>query len=130
MRIASQLITEGIELVAGGTLAGLAFADGTIQILSRLLSKQMLARMPFLEGVRLNMHVLGFAGIVTLLAAALFSVTLIVHFLSCDVREGLTDGGRTAAGTLWRRLGGRLVVVELATAMVLLAGAGLLGQSL
>jgi predicted permease len=129
-RIASQLITEGIVLVMGGALAGVALADGAVQVLSRLLSKQMLSRMPFLEGVRLNAQVVGFAVIVTLLAAALFAVTLIVHLLSCDVREGLTDGGRTAAGTLWRRLGGRLVVIELATAMVLLTGAGLLGQSL
>ena len=47
-----------------------------------------------------------------------------------ELRDGLSDGGRTAAGTLWRRLGSHLVVAELAVALVLLAGAGLLGQSL
>jgi macrolide transport system ATP-binding/permease protein len=46
------------------------------------------------------------------------------------VCDGLTDGDRGAAGRLWRRLGANLVVVELAVAVVLLAGAGLLGQSL
>jgi predicted permease len=46
-----------------------------------------------------------------------------------DIRDGLTDGDRAAAGRLWRRMGANLVVVELAIAMVLLVGAGLLGQS-
>ena len=46
------------------------------------------------------------------------------------MREGLGEGSRGSAGNTWRRLGSRLVVVELATAMVLLVGAGLLGQSL
>jgi macrolide transport system ATP-binding/permease protein len=46
------------------------------------------------------------------------------------VLDGLADGDRGAAGQLWRRLGANLVVVELAIAVVLLAGAGLLGQSL
>jgi hypothetical protein len=42
----------------------------------------------------------------------------------------MAEGSRTVAGTSWRRLGSKLVIVELATAMVLLVGAGLLGQSL
>jgi predicted permease len=46
------------------------------------------------------------------------------------LHDGLAEGGRGAAGTLWRRLGANLVVAELAIAMVLLAGAGLLGKSL
>src|ERR1700679_3129003 len=46
------------------------------------------------------------------------------------MRLGLADGGRGSAGTIWRRFGANLVVIELATAMVLLVGAGLLGKSL
>jgi hypothetical protein len=46
------------------------------------------------------------------------------------MREGLSEGSRGPAGKAWRRLGSKLVVVELATAMVLLVGAGLLGKSL
>jgi ABC-type antimicrobial peptide transport system permease subunit len=45
------------------------------------------------------------------------------------LRDGLTDGDRSAAGRLWRRMGANLVVVELAVAVVLLMGAGLLAQS-
>ncbi|MGA7316330.1 MAG: ABC transporter permease [Silvibacterium sp.] len=129
-RLAGQFITEGMVLVVGGAAAGLAFADGAMQILSRLISKQMIARMPYLRGLGLNPHVLVFAGILALLASLLFSVAQIPYLLSSDIRDGLTEGGRGSAGTLWRRIGGRLVVIELATTMVLLTGAGLLGKSL
>jgi predicted permease len=130
VRLACQFVTEGMVLVAGGTLAGLALADGITRILSRLISKEMIARMPYLQGLGLNTHVLVFAGILALLAAGLFAITPILHLLSSDLRDGLTEGGRGAAGTLWRRIGGRLVVIELATTMVLLTGAGLFGKSL
>ena len=45
------------------------------------------------------------------------------------IRAGLAEGDRGSAGTLWRRFGANLVVVELAIAVVLLVGAGLLGKS-
>jgi predicted permease len=46
------------------------------------------------------------------------------------VRSGLAEGSRGSAGNTWRRLGSKLVVLELATAVVLLVSAGLLGKSL
>ena len=129
-RLACQFVTEGMVLVGGGVLAGLAFAAGAMRILSRLISKEMIAKMPFFQRLGPNLHVLTFAAALTLLAATLFSITPILQLLSYDIRDGLTEGGRAAAGTLWRRIGGRLVVIELATTMVLLTGAGLLGKSL
>ena len=45
------------------------------------------------------------------------------------VRRGLAEGGRNGAGVMWRRFGANLVIIELASAMVLLVGAGLLGKS-
>jgi len=89
-----------------------------------------LPKCPFFQRLGPNLHVLTFAAALTLLAATLFSITPILQLLSYDIRDGLTEGGRAAAGTLWRRIGGRLVVIELATTMVLLTGAGLLGKSL
>jgi predicted permease len=64
------------------------------------------------------------------LAAALFSITPSLRVSLQAIREGLAEGSRGSAGTTWRRLGANLVVVELAVAVVLLAGAGLLGKSL
>lgn len=129
-RLACQLVTEGGVLAVGGALAGLALAHVVMLLLRRLISTQMMATMPYLEGLGLNTHVLMFTAILALLTMMLFSVTPILHLLSSEMRDGLIEGGRSSTGTLWRRIGGRLVVIELATTMVLLTGAGLLGKSL
>jgi len=52
------------------------------------------------------------------------------EFVAGGMRAGLAESIRGSAGNTWRRLGSKLVVVELATAVVLLVGAGLLGKSL
>jgi predicted permease len=77
----------------------------------------------------LNLRVVLFAVAICVLAAGLFALTPILRLPLTTLREGLTDGGRGTAGTLWRRFGANLVVVELAVAVVLLVGAGLLGKS-
>src|SRR5262249_9617165 len=81
-------------------------------------------------GLGFGFHALVFAGGISLLAAILFSITPIARAQLTHLHEGLTAGGRGFAGTMWRRFGSNLVVVELAIAMVLLVGAGLLTKSL
>jgi macrolide transport system ATP-binding/permease protein len=78
----------------------------------------------------LNAHVWLFTACLGVISGVLFSVTPIFHFRFSRMRDGLTEGGRGSAGTMWRRMGANLVVIELATAVVLLSGAGLLGKSL
>ncbi len=129
-RLIRQFITEGLVLMAVGSLLGLAAADGAMQVLMRLISKDMMTSMPYLSGLSLNSHVLVFACAIFFLAAALLSLPPIVRLPLNKMREGLSEGGRGYAGTLWRRFGTNLVVVELAIAVVLLVSAGLLGKSL
>lgn len=128
-RLARQFITEALVLVIAGALLGLLFADGAMHALLSLISKDMLSYVPYLVGIGLNLHVVLFAAIVSLLAACLFALTPILRLPLTALREGLADGGRGSAGTLWRRFGANLVVLELAVAVVLLVGAGLLGKS-
>jgi predicted permease len=128
-RLARQFITEALVLVVAGGALGLLCADGAMQVLLRLISKDMLAYMPYLGGIGLNAHVVAFAGIISLLAAVLFAMTPVLRLPLAHLREGLTEGGRSSAGTFWRRFGANLVVLELAVAVVLLVGAGLLGKS-
>jgi macrolide transport system ATP-binding/permease protein len=128
-RLIRQFLTEGLVLMALGSLLGLAAAGSAMQILARLISKDMMAGMPYLRGLGLNPHVLGFALAVSVFSAALFSLPPLVRLPLTRLREGLTEGGRGYAGTLWRRFGSNLVVVELAIAVVLLVAAGLLGKS-
>jgi len=89
----------------------------------------MASNMPFLDGVGLNAHTVAGAAAIALLAALLIAATPVLRLSFQKVRDGLSDGDRGAASQLWRRLGANLVVVELAIAVVLLAGAGLLGRS-
>ncbi|HTF45430.1 MAG TPA: ADOP family duplicated permease, partial [Terriglobales bacterium] len=128
-RLVRQFMTESLVLVLTGGLLGVLFAEVSMQGLSRLISKDMLANMPYLAGINLNLRVVLFAVAICVLAAGLFALTPIVRLPLTTLREGLTDGGRGTAGTLWRRFGANVVVVELAVAVVLLVGAGLLGKS-
>jgi macrolide transport system ATP-binding/permease protein len=129
IRLFRQFATEGLVLVAAGSLLGLAAAQGAMRVLTHLISKDMMAGMPYLTGLGLNFHVLLFAGAISLGVAVLFSITPALRLPLTEIREGLAEGGRGYAGTLWRRFGANLVVVELAIAVVLLVGAGLLGKS-
>jgi macrolide transport system ATP-binding/permease protein len=129
-RLIGQFVTEGLVLVAAGSTLGLVAAAWTMQLLTRLIPAGMLARMPFLQGIGLNVRVSAFACAIALLAVLLFAVTPSLRLSFASMRDGLAEGSRGSAGNTWRRLGSRLVVLELATAMVLLVGAGLLGQSL
>jgi macrolide transport system ATP-binding/permease protein len=129
IRLIRQFTTEGIVLVLASTLLGVAGAQVVMQVLLALISHDMLATMPYLTGLGLNLHVLAFAGAVVLFSAILFSITPIFRLPLQQIRQNLNEGGRGYAGTLWRRFGANLVVVELAIAVVLLVGAGLLGKS-
>jgi macrolide transport system ATP-binding/permease protein len=100
-----------------------------MRLLLRLLSKDMLMRMPYLDALGLNSRVLAFAAVVAVLAVIVFSANPMLRLMGTNVREGLAEGSRGSAGVVWRRLGSNLVVVELAVAMVLLVSAGLLGKS-
>ena len=76
------------------------------------------------------LHLVLFTAAIAVLATLLFAVTPLVRLPTRELHDSLSEGGRGAAGRLWRRLGANMVVAELAIAMVLLAGAGLLGKSL
>jgi len=128
-RLIRQFVTEGLVLVLVGCAVGLLASHWAMQILMGLIPSDMMAGMPYLDELVLNARVLMFAATVSVFAAALFSLTPTFRLLSLDMREGMAEGSRGSAGKVWRRIGSKLVVLELTTAMVLLVGAGLLGKS-
>jgi macrolide transport system ATP-binding/permease protein len=128
-RLVRQFATEGLLLAGLGTLASVIVADWLMKILARIVPKDMEANMPFLGGVGLNAHATAFAVTIALMAALLLAAAPMFRLSFEKVREGLADGGRGSGSQLWHRLGARMVMVELAVAVVLLAGAGLLGKS-
>ena len=128
-RLARQFVTEGLLLVFAGTALGMLAAYGAMHILLSLITKDQMIHMPYLRGLGLTPHVLAFAAAIALFATMVFSLTPILRLSFSEMREGLTEGSRGSAGVLWRRVGANLVVLELAIAVVLLVGAGLLGKS-
>jgi len=130
LRLMRQFTTDGFVLVAASSVLGVFLARAAMQVLTSLISKDILVGMPYLSGLGLTLHVLAFAGAISVAAIILFSLTPLLRLPLREIREGLNEGGRGYAGTLWRRFGANLVVVELAVAVVLLVGAGLLGKSL
>jgi macrolide transport system ATP-binding/permease protein len=129
LRLVRQFITEGVILVAMGSSLGLGGASLLIRVLTRLIPPAMLTGMPYLQGLSLNGRQLTFACAISLAAGLLFSAVPILRMSSPNAADMLSERGRHASGTLWRRFGSNLVVIELATAMVLLVGAGLLAKS-
>ena len=128
-RLLVQFLIEAIVLVTLGALLGVGIAAEVMHVLVGLLPTFMKSQMPYLAGLGLNTHVLLFAAGVTLLALAVFAITPALRLPLTKMRDGLAEGGRGSAGTLWRRVGANLVILELAIAVVLLVGAGLLGKS-
>jgi len=128
-RLIRQFVIEGLVIVAAGTIAGLLSSHWTMQILSGLIPKDMMVGMPYLNELGLNSRVLLFALGIAAFATVLFSLTPAFRLSTLDVRDGMADGSRGSAGRVWRRIGSKLVILELTTAMVLLVGAGLLGKS-
>jgi macrolide transport system ATP-binding/permease protein len=129
-RLTWQFVAEAVVLAATSTVLGLGLAQWAIRLLKNLVSPDMMARTPFLRDLSWSGHVIEAAGAITVGAAALLSIPPSLRIWYSDLREGLAEASRGSAGTTWRKLGGKLVVVELATAMILLAAAGLFGKSL
>jgi predicted permease len=128
-RLIRQFVIEAMVIVAVGGMAGLAGSHWATQILLKLIPKDMIAGMQYLNSLGLNSRVLMFALAIAAFAAVLFSVTPSLRLSNWNVRDGMADGSRGSAGRVWTRIGSKLVILELTTAMVLLVGAGLLGKS-
>lgn len=128
-RLLTQFVTEGLLLATFASGAGIVIAAALIRLLARVVPNGMASSMPFLERVGLNAHAVAFAAGTAALSALLMTAAPALRLLFQGVRDGLSDGDRGVASQFWRRFGANLVVIELAFAVVLLAGAGLLGRS-
>lgn len=128
-RLFGQFVAEALALVFAAAALGSAASYWTIQLLTRLLSQDMLERMPFLAGIGWNWRLAAFATAIAAVTVVLFSVAPALRVRTPDVRQGLAEGARGSAG-VWRKLGSKLVIMEVAIAVVLLVSAGLLSKSL
>ncbi|MFY9609330.1 MAG: ABC transporter permease [Blastocatellia bacterium] len=126
-RVVRQLLTESVLLsMAGGALGLLVAMWGTDVLVA--LSRDDLPRA---AQIGLDGRVLGFTFLVSILTGVSFGLVPALHSSKTDLTESLKEGGRgSTEGARRNRLRAVLVVGEVAVAIVLLAGAGLLIQSL
>jgi predicted permease len=125
-----QFATEAFVLSALSSALGLLLASWTMQALTSLLSADMIARMPYFRGIGMNVHVAIFAGVLSLIVAAVLGLIPFARTSTPEALSGLKEEGRGSSGTMWRRAGAPLIIAELAIATILLVSAGLLGKSL
>ncbi len=124
-RLVRQLLVESLGLGVLGSAAGLALATWLIALVRGLDATGI----PRLEGAALDGRALAFTAAVALVATLLFGLLPALQASRVDLSGSLRAGGRGAVGGS-RRLRSALVVGELALAVVLLVGAGLMGHSL
>ena len=125
LRLARQLLTESSLLGLIGGAAGLMIASWGVKLIASLDP----ANFPRINEVNIDARALVFALIVSLLTAALFGLAPALQLPNHGLYETLKEGGRGAAPLRRGRLRQALVVFEVALALVLLVGAGLLGAS-
>ena len=124
-RVVRQLLTESVLLsLAGGTLGLLLAGWGTHAALATLP-----AALPRAEQIGLDLHVLTFAVVISLLTGVLFGLIPALRTSLPNLHDKLKEGSRGATGSR-HRAQGAFVVAEIGLAVVLLIGAGLTIRSL
>ncbi|MEO8633675.1 MAG: ABC transporter permease [Gemmatimonadales bacterium] len=125
-RLTRQWFTEGVLLACAGGALGVLLAVWGVD----LLVAAGPTGIPRLAELSVDGRVLAVSVLVSLLAGVLFSLPGLWGGVARPSATGLREGARTTAGTGARRFRGALVIGQVALALVLLFGAGLLVRSL
>lgn len=125
-RLVQHMTVESLVLAGAGCLLGVGLTYGGVAVIRSLGPDHL----PRIDEVRVDRVVLLFAVVVTGLSALLSALAPSLRLSRPDLRESLSEGSRGATpGRGGRRLRNGLVVAEVAGAVVLLIGAGLLLKS-
>ncbi|HEY5906919.1 MAG TPA: ABC transporter permease, partial [Vicinamibacteria bacterium] len=123
-RLVRQLLTESMLLSVSGGLLGIALAYAGV----RALVASLPANVPRADEIRIDGQVLGFTVALALLTGLAFGLVPALRTVRVDLHDPLKEGGRGNTGG-HHRLRSGLVVAEVALALVLMVGAGLLLRS-
>jgi putative ABC transport system permease protein len=122
-RLASELLSESVVLGALGGLVGLGLAAAGIRLLAAIGPKDL----PRLDEIGIDPVVLAFTLGISLLAGILFALIPVLRFARPRLAAALKEGGRGASdGRERHRARSALVIAEVALAVVLLVGSGLM----
>jgi predicted permease len=124
-RVIRQLLTESVLLgIAGGVLGLLLAKLGTRAIIAALPDA-----LPRADEIHMDWHVLLFTAGISIITGIIFGLAPAFKALHSDMHETLKEGGRGSSGAR-HRTQSVFVVIEVAMALVLLVGAGLMIRSL
>ncbi len=123
-RIVRRLLTESFVLAAIGGIVGCAVAAGGVSLILGVAPGDL----PRVDSVPVDGHVLLFAVVVTVLTGLLIGLAPAWRLASSQLRTLINEAGRSGVGGR-SRVFGSLVVVEIALAVLLVIGAGLLIRS-
>jgi predicted permease len=121
-RLLTQFTTEGVVLSLLGSTLGLALAWAG----ARVLVVAYPAGLPRVADIAVDPVVLGFTLLVSLVAGVVFGLVPVLHPLDDALNRGLNAGGTRGATSARHALRRALVTAEVALAVVLVAGAGLM----
>jgi putative ABC transport system permease protein len=125
-RVVRQLLTESLLLSVVSGVIGLVLSVWLIKLLIAISPPNT----PRFEEISINWQVFAFAFGLTILAGILFGLVPALQTSRTDLNETLKESGRSGSpGAARNRIGGLLIVSEVALSFVLLAGAGLLIKS-
>ena len=125
-RLVRQLLTESVVLALAGGVLGLALAAWSLVVLEKFSP----ANLPRLDEISIDWRVLAFTLLVSVLTGIVFGLAPALASVRSDLNSILKTSGRGTTGSRSRaRLRNGLVVSEIASCVVLLAGAGLLMRS-
>ncbi|MCI0486607.1 MAG: ABC transporter permease [Blastocatellia bacterium] len=124
-RLIRQLLTESLLLAGAGGAAGLALAFWGVDLLVSLMPD----RIAQLETAHVDLNVLGFAMVLSLLTGVVFGLVPALQATRPDLNQVLKQGGRDTSSGGRTPVRSLLVVAEIGLALVLLIGAGLLMRS-
>lgn len=123
--LARPVLAESLILAGTGGVLGAAVAFGGLRLLTALPEGQL----PRMDQVRLDGGVLLFTIVLSIAVAVVFGLLPALHASRSRLREQLTESTGATGGLGARRMLSTLVVVEVALALVLLVGAGLMTRS-
>jgi predicted permease len=126
-RMVRQMLTESMLLSLIGGAAGIATAVGTLSFILRFVPSNI----PRLNEVRIDWVVLAFALLISILTGLVFGLAPALHSANGALSPAIREGGRGSGyNTKTGRLRDVLIVSELAFAVILMVGAGLLLRTL
>ena len=128
-RLVRQLLVESLLLSLFGGVAGLALACLSMPVLRSGLLGIVTEKIPGLEMIGIDWRTLGFAFCVSLLTSVLFGALPALKMSRIDLNQTLMAGGNGSASGGQRNLSRALVMIEVALAVIVLIGAGLLVRS-